>query len=55
MSLDLKKLEKFEPRKGPVLLIIMDGVGIGKNDETNGEYVADTPCLDRLFKSAQSS
>jgi len=51
MSLQLKKLKGFSPRKGPVLLIIMDGVGIGAEDETNGVYSAKTPCLDRLFKS----
>ncbi len=51
MDLKLKKLENFTPRKGPLLLIIMDGVGLGKKDETNGVYMAKTPCLDRLFKS----
>jgi len=51
MSLNLDRLDGFEPRKGPVLLVIMDGIGIGKKDETNGQYVADTPCLDRLFQS----
>ena len=32
MKLTLKKLTgtKFKPRKGPLLLIIMDGVGIGQ-------------------------
>ncbi|MFH1553044.1 MAG: 2,3-bisphosphoglycerate-independent phosphoglycerate mutase [Candidatus Omnitrophota bacterium] len=50
MKLKLKKLEGFTPRKGPLLLIIMDGVGIGKEDESNGVYMAKTPCLDRLFK-----
>lgn len=29
----------------------MDGVGIGKADETNAVYRADTPNLDKLFKS----
>ena len=51
MELKLKKLDNFTPRKGPLLLIIMDGVGIGKNDETNAVYVAKTPCLDKLFSS----
>jgi 2,3-bisphosphoglycerate-independent phosphoglycerate mutase len=50
MSLKLNKLKNFTPRKGPLLLIIMDGVGLGKNDQTNAVYVADTPCLDELFK-----
>ena len=51
MSLKLNKLKSFHGRKGPLLLIIMDGVGIGKADETNAVYRADTPNLDRLFKS----
>ena len=51
MDLKLKKLKNFTPRKGPLLLIIMDGVGLGKQDESNALYVANTPCLDKLFKS----
>ncbi len=47
----LEKIKRSIQRKGPLLLIIMDGVGLGKQDETNGVYVAKTPCLDRLFKS----
>ncbi|MFC1548898.1 2,3-bisphosphoglycerate-independent phosphoglycerate mutase [Candidatus Omnitrophota bacterium] len=50
-KLKLEKLEGFAPRKGPLVLIIMDGVGIGKQDETNAVYVANTPCIDQLFKS----
>ena len=51
MQLDLKRKEGFTPRKGPLLLVIMDGVGLGKQDETNAVFVAKTPCLDELFKS----
>jgi len=51
MSLSLKKLKSFPGRKGPLLLIIMDGIGIGKKDETNAVYRAATPHLDPLFKS----
>ena len=51
MSLHLNKLKSFQGRKGPLLLIIMDGVGIGKADETNAVYRADTPNLDKSFKS----
>jgi len=51
MTFELKKIDGFRPRKGPLLLIIMDGVGLGKQDESNGVYAADTPCLDGLFKS----
>lgn len=51
MDLKLKKLKNFAPRKGPLLLIIMDGVGLGRQDESNAVFLADTPCLDKLFKS----
>ncbi|MBW1819382.1 MAG: 2,3-bisphosphoglycerate-independent phosphoglycerate mutase [Deltaproteobacteria bacterium] len=50
-TLELKKLDIFPGRKGPLLLIIMDGVGIGRQDDTNAVYLADTPNLDRLFAS----
>ncbi len=48
--LSLKKIP-FEGRKGPLLLIIMDGIGLGKEDETNAVYLANTPTLDRIFRS----
>ena len=51
MSLELKKLQQFSGRSGPLLLIILDGVGIGKRDESDGVFLAHTPCLDQLFKS----
>ncbi|MBF0464784.1 MAG: 2,3-bisphosphoglycerate-independent phosphoglycerate mutase [Nitrospirae bacterium] len=47
----LKKLKGFAGRKGPLLMIIMDGVGLGKEDETNAVFLAKTPTLDKLFKS----
>jgi len=48
MKLELKKSDKFSGRKGPVLFIIMDGIGLGKQDETNAVYLAKTPTLDML-------
>jgi 2,3-bisphosphoglycerate-independent phosphoglycerate mutase len=51
MSLELKKLSNFSGRPGPLLLIIMDGVGIGKQDDSDGVFLAKTPCLDELIKS----
>src|SRR5271156_651153 len=51
MSLELKKLPNFSGRPGPLLLIIMDGVGIGKQDDSDGVFLAKTPCLDELIKS----
>ncbi len=35
--------------KGPVALIILDGVGVGASDEGNAWFQAQTPYLDRLF------
>ena len=51
MSLELKKLSNFQGRPGPVLLVIMDGMGIGKQDDSDGVFLAKTPCLDGLMKS----
>ncbi|MBN1637708.1 MAG: 2,3-bisphosphoglycerate-independent phosphoglycerate mutase [Ignavibacteriales bacterium] len=51
MNLELKKLEKFQGRSGPLLLIIMDGIGIGKHDESDAVFLAKTPNLDKLFQS----
>src|SRR4030043_502538 len=51
MLLKLNPLKSFHGRKGPLLLIIMDGIGIGRNDESNAVYIARTPVLDRLFGS----
>ena len=52
MKLELKKLTNFTPRKGPVLFIIMDGVGICKAGKEAASAVvqAKTPTLDKLFK-----
>ncbi len=50
MDFTLSKLNKFSGRSGPLLLIIMDGVGIGKEYPGNAVYMAKKPALDRLFK-----
>ncbi len=47
--LHLERLRDFSGRKGPLLLIIMDGIGIGPPGEGNALAVARTPNLDRLF------
>jgi len=44
----LKKLERFSGRSGPLVLIIMDGIGLGKKDDNNAFYLAKTPFLDIL-------
>ena len=51
MSYELKKLANFQGRPGPLLLVIMDGMGIGKHDDSDGVFLAKTPVLDELMKS----
>ena len=46
----LKKSEKFDGVKGPILEIVMDGVGIAPNTDGNAVAKAYTPTLDRLMK-----
>lgn len=46
----LKPLVGYTPFSGPVVTIVMDGVGIGPQDESDGVHVANTPVLDELFK-----
>lgn len=48
----LKKSEKFAGPEGPVVLVIMDGVGIGKVPECDYVQIADTPNLDWLRANA---
>lgn len=50
MELKLEKLNEFEGRKGPLLLVIMDGVAYGRMDESDAVYLAKTPNLDKLLK-----
>jgi 2,3-bisphosphoglycerate-independent phosphoglycerate mutase len=47
----LKKLSWFGGREGPLLLVIMDGVGVGPAGEGNALHLARTPNLDALFQS----
>ena len=46
----LKKSTKFQGVQGPVVTIVMDGVGIAPENEGNAVYLASTPTLDRLMK-----
>ncbi len=45
----LNTLEGHKPISGPVVCVVMDGVGIGLRDESDGVHLACTPTLDRLF------
>ena len=46
----LKKSTKFEGVKGPLLTIVMDGVGIAPDNGANAVAAAHTPTLDMLMK-----
>jgi 2,3-bisphosphoglycerate-independent phosphoglycerate mutase len=48
----LKKNEVFGGPDGPVVLVIMDGVGIGKNPDSDYVKIANTPNLDWLRENA---
>ena len=50
MALELQKLDNFSGSKGPLLLMILDGVGIGKEYEGNAVFMAKTPVLDELMQ-----
>lgn len=41
--------------KKAIVLLIMDGYGLGRHDENNAVYVADTPNLDKLFASCPNT
>jgi 2,3-bisphosphoglycerate-independent phosphoglycerate mutase len=51
MSLELQKLPGFHGRPGPLLLIVMDGVGIGKRDESDAVFQAKPATLNSLMAS----
>ena len=47
----LNKSTKFEGVKGPLLTIVMDGVGLAPDNGANAVAAAHTPTLDRLMKN----
>ena len=49
MELKLEKLNEFEGRKGPLLLVIMDGVAYGRMDESDASELCFATCY-RNFK-----
>ncbi len=48
-TLTLEPLPGYRPFAGPVVLVIMDGVGLGRRDESDGVFLANTPELDALL------
>ncbi|MBR5079483.1 MAG: 2,3-bisphosphoglycerate-independent phosphoglycerate mutase [Victivallales bacterium] len=51
----LKKAAWFKGRKGPVVLVIMDGVGFGKYAEGDAVATAYKPNLDWMFKNCPNT
>jgi 2,3-bisphosphoglycerate-independent phosphoglycerate mutase len=47
--LTLEPLAGYHAFSGPVVLVIMDGVGLGRRDESDGVFLANTPALDGLL------
>ena len=47
----LKKSTVFTPVEGPVVTIVMDGVGLAADNDANAVAKAKTPTLDRLFQN----
>ncbi|MCB9557737.1 MAG: 2,3-bisphosphoglycerate-independent phosphoglycerate mutase [Deltaproteobacteria bacterium] len=43
------KKNGLAPRKGPVVLVVLDGIGWGKKDAGDAVFLARTPTLDRLW------
>ncbi len=48
----LQKLSSFPGVPGPVITCVMDGVGLGKHDESDAVFLARTPNLDWLKENA---
>jgi len=55
MNMKLKPQAKFAGREGPLLLIVMDGVGLTQDHPGNAVTRAFTPVLDDLLKSKFST
>lgn len=49
MDWRLRPNARFRGAKGPVVLVVLDGVGKGKGDEADAVQLAATPTLDRMW------
>jgi 2,3-bisphosphoglycerate-independent phosphoglycerate mutase len=49
------KKNGFAGRKGPVLVVVMDGVGLGRADEGNAVHLARKPTLDRIWTTCPTT
>lgn len=55
MGFELERLRKFPGVAGPVVVCVMDGVGIGRRDISDAVWLARTPTLDRLGRTVPST
>lgn len=46
----LSELDKFKKIRGPLVTVILDGIGFGRDDGSDGIKVSYTPTLDALFR-----
>ena len=49
-DMTLYRLAGYSEFPGPVVTVIMDGIGIGPQNESNGVFLANTPVLDSLLQ-----
>jgi 2,3-bisphosphoglycerate-independent phosphoglycerate mutase len=47
--MSLRRHARFPGAKGPVVLVVMDGIGRGAGDEADAVSIASTPTMDRLW------
>ena len=55
MSFSLSKHPHFSKPDGPILTVVMDGVGHGRQDEGDAVFAARTPTLDWLSQSSATT
>ena len=51
----LERLSGYSDFNGPVVMVILDGIGIGPQDESNAVYLSNTPVLDTLLEEPIST
>lgn len=51
---NLKRLNNYHGPQGPLLVVVMDGIGLGKEDKTNAVFLAEPKNLISLKKDCES-
>ena len=55
MDFELKRQAEFQGVEGPVVVCVMDGIGIGRRDASDAVWRAQTPTLDALAAGCPST